>query len=358
MKKCLICENKVEGSGYKYCSTSCKEKGQELKKQKALAKKSNSLDGTEGIDYITCKWCNYKVKRIYGTHIKNHHTDKTIKDYHTEFPDSPVTCTTDKQSTSKNSGKHMKDEKYRTLMSKKFKGVNNPNHKSKTSEEYRKTLSPFSKSFKGYEHVEDKEKAVSEFAKRALANRVTETNFEYWLKKTGSLDEAEKLHKERQRTFTLDRCIEKHGEFIGKEVWKKRQLKWHKSYKKLNYSKISQKLFIDLYESIKKDFKDTDIFFATLKKDEFAKNHEAILLLNNILIRPDFYIDSIKKIIEFDGVYYHRKNPENKKREEKRDQEILQSDYQVLHICESEYKSNPIKTIEKCINFIYDKKDT
>jgi len=31
---CLICETEVRGAGVKYCSPICKEKGQELKKQR------------------------------------------------------------------------------------------------------------------------------------------------------------------------------------------------------------------------------------------------------------------------------------------------------------------------------------
>ena len=68
---------------------------------------------------------------------------------------------------------------------------------------------------------------------------------------------------------------------------------------------------------------------------------------------PDFYIDDVKKILEFDGVYWHKKNPENKLREDERDTSIKNSGYSVLHIREDEYYKNPKEIVEKCVNFIY-----
>ena len=83
-----------------------------------------------------------------------------------------------------------------------------------------------------------------------------------------------------------------------------------------------------------------------------SKNYEYRLMLSESYILPDFYIPSIKKIIEFDGTYYHRDNIENKKRERKRDLDIIKNDLKVYHVSESDYKKDKEGTIHKCLDFL------
>ncbi len=131
-----------------------------------------------------------------------------------------------------------------------------------------------------------------------------------------------------------------------------------KNYKKLNYSKISQKLFISIYEIIKNNY--DNIYFAVLNDnmqyDWSGKNNEYILNLFGKIIRPDFIVKDINKIIEFDGTYWHGKKrsnyQENKNRELQRDNNILNSGYEILHIWEKEYTDDPEGTIKKCLKFI------
>jgi very-short-patch-repair endonuclease len=71
------------------------------------------------------------------------------------------------------------------------------------------------------------------------------------------------------------------------------------------------------------------------------------------MILPDFIDIEKKKIIEFDGTYWHGKiGHGNKEREEQRDQILINFGYTVLHMNESEYKNNKQSVIEKCINFL------
>lgn len=197
---------------------------------------------------------------------------------------------------------------------------------------------------------------VSEFAKESQKNRLTETQLSYWLAKGYSKSEAKLKLKDRQTTFSKEKLIQKYGEVEGLRKWVERQEKWQNSYKHSNFSKISQELFKQVYNLIKNDYK--EIYFAQLNEnkeiDDSGKNYEYILKLNSKSIKPDFFIKDIKKIIEFDGVYWHRKNPENKKREMFRDEEIIKSGYKVLHINEYAYQKNPEKEIQKCIQFIND----
>ena len=90
----------------------------------------------ENIDYVICKICGEKVGRIYGAHLKKH--GMTSDEYKKKLPGSPLTTTKDKKNTSKNSGKHMKTDKYKKMFSEMFSGENNPNHKSNTTEQERK----------------------------------------------------------------------------------------------------------------------------------------------------------------------------------------------------------------------------
>ena len=111
-------------------------------------------------------------------------------------------------------------------------------------------------------------------------------------------------------------------------------MKFPYNYKKVNYSKISQELFISIYETLKEIGFDEKIYFAKLDKDgnihDTNKNYEYRLKLNKSYILPDFFIPMLKLIIEFDGTYYHRDNPENKKREKTRNRNIIDSGYKVI----------------------------
>ena len=185
-----------------------------------------------------------------------------------------------------------------------------------------------------------------------LYKNVNTTQLEYWLKRGYSKKDAKIKLTERQTTFSLKKCIEKYGDVKGKEIWLERQEKWMNNYKKNNFSKVSQKLFWSLYNKINKN---DEIYFATLKDgilDNSGKNNEYKLKLTNSILMPDFFVKNKNQIIEFDGTYYHRKNPENKKRSLKRDKELILGGYKVLHIKENDYHENKEKTIQTCIDFL------
>jgi len=289
-----------------------------------------------------------KVKRIYGKHIQKFHPGKTSKDYSLEFPTHPLTCSRDKENTSKNAGKHMKSEYYKSMFSEKFRGENNPNHRSKTTEQQRKEISPFSKEFYTKRGLTETDR--EEFIKRALSDREFETRVDYWVKRGLSEEEAIGKIKERQITFSLNKCIEKYGEEKGLERWKQRQEKWLNNYKRNSYSKVSQVLFKQLYDLIKNNF--NEIYFATIHDNK--RNNEYTLKLSNRIVKPDFLVKDNNKIIEFDGIYWHQNSVVNKSREEQRDKSIMEGGYKILHIREDDFYDDPNGTIEKCITFIYE----
>lgn len=187
--------------------------------------------------------------------------------------------------------------------------------------------------------------------------RLIPSNIQYWVEKGFKYEQAKDKVIERQTTFSLDICINKYGQENGLKRFNERQIKWLRNYKRNNFSKISQSLFWSILENDNSVINEK-IYFATYNNgilDESGKNNEYRLELLNGVILPDFLDLGQKKIIEFDGTYYHRSTPENSLREDKRDKMILESDYQVLHISESDYKKNKEEIINKCIKFLKNK---
>lgn len=312
-------------------------------------------------EFITCRICGEKKTRIYGHHLKTIH-NITSDEYKKMFPGSPLMCEVDLKRTTINGGKHMKDEKYKKMFSEMISGEKNPNHNNKTTEEERKSRSPFSKLFVKYDGIEDIDDHISKFTKKALKNRLTTNQKEYYINKGFTEEEALKMVSDRQKTFSLEKCIQKWGEEKGPERWRKRQEKWLNSFGGINYSDISQELFISLYEKLKKYRFDRKVYFARLDKNgeihESNKNYEYRLNLKNSYILPDFFIPDLKFILEFDGTYYHRNTTENKLRTEKRDMDIVESGYEVIHISEREYINNKEFTILKLLDIIISKSNS
>jgi hypothetical protein len=55
------------------------------------------------------------------------------------------------------------------------------------------------------------------------------TCIEYYLKRGYTEKEAKILISERQKTFTIEKCIEKHGIIEGTKIWEDRQKRWQKT---------------------------------------------------------------------------------------------------------------------------------
>jgi very-short-patch-repair endonuclease len=316
----------------------------------------------EGYDYVICKVCGEKVGRIYGRHLKHH--NMTSQEYKNMYPDEPLTTKKDSKQTSKSSGLHMKQEKYRKMFSDKVKGDKNPNHKSKTTEKERKERSPFSKDFLYHNSESDR----IEFIEHALSGRTFTTKIDYYLEQGYSEEDSEKMLKNRQSTFSKEICIKKYGKKEGLKIFTDRQEKWQKSLNengnlKWGYSKISQELFYSLLLDYNINDRE-NIFFAT-------KNNEIRLPKKNggVWIY-DFCDKKNNKIIEYNGDQYHA-NPAiyesndtpHPFRKEVLAQEIWNKDkeklriaksegFEVLVIWDSDYKKNAEKVLLECTIFL------
>jgi very-short-patch-repair endonuclease len=264
-------------------------------------------------------------------HIFRKHNIKAAK-YREMFPDAPI-----------------RSDALLKQQSERIKGDKNPAY------QHGGKYSPFSLK---YIHGTDNVEATKKKAKENKTKDKDNTQIEYWLTKTsGNLDEAQKLLSQRQATFSLKSCIEKHGEKEGKQIWLDRQERWHSNYKKSNFSKISQELFWNITEQLDVC---NNIHFAELdehkQKDASGVNHELRLRLDTKVVLPDFIDVEKKKIIEFDGEYWHKvrnkdysftNNPDTEK-----EKVLIRNGYSVLRIGEKEYKSNKNGTIEKCLTFL------
>ena len=317
---------------------------------------------------ITCKICGKQSTRIYGRHLKHHGI--TSEEYQKLYPGEPLYSVSDNKKTTVNSGKHMKEEKYKKMFSEKISGQKNPNSKSKTTEEQRKQRSPFSKSFSKYEN----ENECIEFSKKVHENITSEqqsTRIEYWIKKGYNEEKAKEILSERQRTFTLEKCILKYGKDNGFNIWKNRQDNWSEKMidtmiKNGNYKKDFSKPEKELVEKLVNilDLKD-DEHFSCLNKQYFIYDK-----INKRFYTYDFVHKINKKVIEFNGDYWHC-NPNNYKSDffnkrkqmtameiweldEKRINKIKENGYKVLIIWESDYIHHKEETIQKCINFLND----
>lgn len=207
--------------------------------------------------------------------------------------------------------------------------------------------------------------------------KLATTSLTYWLNKGYTTEEAYFKLKERQTTFSLEKCILNFGKEEGQKIWQNRQDKWQKTlndktpddiYKinkskvslKKNTSKISQIFCWDLYNSLDERFKN-DTYFSEL-------NNEYSYKYGNNYYRYDYTNIEYKKVIEFQGDFWHCNpsiydNNYYHKVQKKYAYEILEKDLHkkqiaiinncdILQIWESDYTKNPKQTIERCIQFI------
>jgi len=209
--------------------------------------------------------------------------------------------------------------------------------------------------------VEESKLKVSEFqtsvAKNSKPDDCVPTQLKYWIKKGYDEESAKKMLSERQATFTLEKCISKYGEIEGTKKWEARQLKWKES------------VFNDLQWIGGGKSKISDNLFTLLNIDGslYGKN-ERFIRNDSIVYKYDFCVKTNRKIIEFNGDYWHcnpkiyspdfyhtikRMNAQEIWDHDKLKESVaISKGYDYLVIWESEYKLFPEETINKCKEFL------
>ena len=105
---------------------------------------------------------------------------------------------------------------------------NNPakNHNGK--------LAPFSKNFIKYIDIDESEKInkiKNIIQNKKITNATYNTRLSYYLEHGYTMDEAIKKLKDRQNTFSYNKCIEKFGIEKGLKIFNERQTKWQNTLK-------------------------------------------------------------------------------------------------------------------------------
>jgi hypothetical protein len=385
VKKCERCGNDfVASSNYVHfcedCSIIVKREAKDRHNKTRLIAKQNKLlkEGVEGEDYIIDLWNGLPTTRIAGRWIKERHPGRTIDEYKKEFPDAPLVCGKMSKRISESTKSRMNRPEVKEYYSNLFKGDKNPNAKCNTTEEYRKSISPFSKSFKNYVGMTDKEKEkqIREYLQCDRDDRNT-NQLKYWIKKGYSEEEAKQKVSERQTTFTLEKCIERYGEEEGTRRYVERQKNWsakiEEQYQQGLFSKIPHSQNSNIYSKFEKDIVDSILESLDIDINDVCCYKTSQFRLENTnedcknkLFAYDFKFGN--KIIEFNGDFWHM-NPDvydsdyvhpysNLSAEEKweideiKHQCALENGYNVLTIWEHEYNENKEYTIQKCIEFL------
>lgn len=331
----------------KCCSVECRDKNNQAKSE---AKKA--ADPT----LIACKICGISRKHII-LHLNKVHK-MTVAEYKELYPGAPIVC----ESTS-------------TKLSENVSGEKNVwfNHGGK--------LSPFSTKFVNYENLteeekeEAKQKAVKDYV-LTIPKEKLNTSKHYWMNKGMSEEEAEKTLSARQSTFSLEKCIQKHGEEKGLEVFTARQEKWistlnskpEEEQHRINrmkmtgrsgaVSKISTELFSQLPTGGR--------FGVASEQNE---GEVAFRMESGKLAFIDYILGN--KCIEFNGDYWHA-NPKIYKEDKQfsfrrhkiktakavweadayKIDQIQKAGFEVLIIWESDYRKDKQGTIQKCLHFL------
>jgi len=385
IKVCERCGREFEAeSGYVHFCNECsiivkEEKRKRNNEARLVAKQNKLLKGVENVDYVIDRWNGLPTTRITGRWFNERHPDKTIEEYMEEFPDAKLVCEKTSKTLSEKLKKFMNRPEVKKMYSEKMSGDKNPNAKCNTTEEHRKSISPFSKSFKGYEGMSDNEKEKN-IRKHLQCDRTDKSTnqIEYWIKKGYSEEEAKEKVSERQRTFTLEKCIEKYGLEDGYKRWKERQEKWSKKiedkYKQGLFSKAPHTINTSIVSNMEKDFINNLMNVGVLDNSMIKcyKNQQMELVnedenkCKNRRFAYDFVYGG--KIIEFNGDFWHMNPNTYDENYYNKISKIFAKDkweidaikiqcakkygYSVLVVWESEYNKDKEGTIQKCIDFL------
>lgn len=201
----------------------------------------------------------------------------------------------------------------------------------------------------------------------------TNTSINYYLDKGLCFDDAKNALIERQKTFSLQKCIEKHGKDLGIKIFNDRQIKWQKtlndksdeekeSIKRSQYSRLSKysKASFEYFTKILNNIElNTPAYFGEDEYVIYDKNKSRCYFF-------DFVIPEYKICIEYNGLAFHPhpdlneterllwKDPftkmnyaEKTEFDNYKNSLILSKGYDLLIIWE-----NDEDTIQKAINFI------
>ena len=277
-----------------------------------------------------------------------------------KFPDKPL-----------DEIKEMHNKYYQSWLSHQKgwgKGDENINSIKNTTKQIRNSRSPRNIEFYKRKYpeltLEEQENLRQEYIKKnnqSVKNTIKDTNIEYYINKGMTEEQAKNALAERQRTFTLEKCINKYGEEEGLRRFSERQQKWLKSlyneFQSNGTGRSKQSLFAK------------EIIKYCCDKLNISMPKSEKYIFDNVYNRSYAYDFMFKnKIIEFQGDYWHcnpklyKENFYNKVKQktaseiwkyDKEKAECAQKyNYKVLHIWEMDYNQDKENILKKCIDFL------
>jgi len=341
-KMCNHCSKEFyNDKAAKFCSADCRTLATKDRTIATMVARSRTKfpDGSDPDTYVECAICTYRT-----TDLSMHPTIHGIEqqDYRNKY--GAIKC------------KRLRES---------MKGENNPayGHGGK--------FSPFSKKFlhyKGDDYIEQLKKTAKQTIKDNNNNPLT---LSYYMKDGSTEDQAKELLRDRQSTFSLEKCIEKYGEEAGRKRWNKRQEQWLNTLdKKTNQEKaeINRK---KIYKNGMSSNQEKQLLELLKQKSNLDLQSQHIIKRIDEPNKHYAYDIVFKdKIIEYNGDLWHA-NPNKYKSNDipnfpgnkKTSKEIWERDlnkkylaeksgYTVMVVWETEFKSDKQKVINECINFL------
>lgn len=355
LKTCKRCSNELKNCHHNkkvcddcskklFCSY-CGEKSDKLigrGKQRCLkcaVKHSHTInDNTNSDDWVECSCCGFRSTEI-STHIISIHGKESSKSY-IGSKKAKISCD-------------------------RLKGEKNPAH------DHGGKFSPFSKKFIKYKSLNEEEinntvKGLFDVAKVTRnSNNNCQTRESYWVEKYGEV-EGKKLYIERQSTFTIEKCIEKHGPVNGYIIWKNRQDGWQETLNDKPQEEIERinRLKMKGGGSISKA--EIEILNFTKENGIEANNQFCLVKENKKIFLYDIQYNN--KIIEYNGDYWHC-NPKyytpdfyhpNKKikandiweTDKNKNDFAIMNGFEVKIIWEHDFKLNKQKVLQECLDYL------
>lgn len=334
-RTCEVCSHDFDTDNVRTvcCSTKCKQRKNNMattaKRQAEFVEQHR-----DDMHMPTCKKCGWKAFTLVS-HIRYDH-NMTAEQYRQEYgvsDDAIYHPTLIQQKSERISGEH------------------NPGY------QHNGTMSSYSKNFTQYDGMSDEEKTqrIQEQAAKLVKTRQEHNNdatsLSYYTARGMAHEDAVEALAERQRTFTLEKCIEQYGEEDGRARWLDRQSQWLSSEGMLSLKKGVSKISQELFAAVA-DKSIHPCYYAT--NGVAGVNNEYRLRTSGGIVKLDFFVPGTGHIIEFDGDYWHSdRNPHNISTEV-RDAKIRTSfpSYKIMHVYERDYRADKQGTITKCLEFL------
>lgn len=225
-------------------------------------------------------------------------------------------------------------------------------------------FSPFSDKFVGYKGLsqEEKNKRKHEAGKFDKIGR-NPNQKEYWMRRGYSEEESRKKVYEHINIFSLENCIKRYGEELGRKKFTDRQIKWQNTLKSKPIEEINRINHDKVYKNGPKSGVESEFLNAIYPHEDYHNKY-----IKELGVIVDIVFNG--KIIEFYGDYWHC-NPNEKRfvpsyyhpylkmtAEEKWDfdrrriEKIKNAGYEVKIVWEHEYMSDKDKVISDCKEFL------